>query len=617
MCGIFGMITNKADTPVAKLIREGLQRLEYRGYDSAGIATVNNGVVEMKKEAGRIIDINKDGFFDSMGGLLGVGHTRWATHGAPEARNSHPHLDAKGRVAVVHNGILENFQELRAELKERGVEFKSDTDTEVFPHLIAEFLDQGMDLKDATCAAVKKCKGAYGIVVCEANTPDYMLVARKESPLTIGIIPGETTFCGSDIPAFLPLTREAVVLEDDEIAVLKAGEVEIYSVENGEKRERATDTITWSIDAAEKSLDGKEYKWFMHKELHEVPRRVKEQVEMPQDELEPFAKTIMDAEHVYITAAGTAFYACLAGKFQITKFGGPYIEGVLCSEFIDQVPVMKPNSVVIAVSQSGETADTIEAIRYAREKYGAKVCSVVNVVGSSLTRYSDHTIITTAGPEVAVASQKAYCTQVTALTMVALKIAELKGTLSAEELPKYKAALLNTAVVGEKILEQEDKIKEVADKIKDLKSFYFLARGASLAAASEGALKLKEISYNHAEAYSAGESKHGPIALLRKGFPVVFVATPDDTYDRLIGNLMEMKSRGGLIISVVAEDDEKVTELSDYVLRVPISKDDKYAVAMSAVSFVTPLQILAYFCSDLNGFDPDKPQNLAKSVTVK
>ncbi len=616
MCGIFGMITNKAGTPVAQLIREGLERLEYRGYDSAGIATVNNGAIECKKEKGRICDINKDGYFDSMGGMLGVGHTRWATHGAPEARNSHPHLDEKGRVAVVHNGILENFQELRAELKGRGINFKSDTDTEVFPHLIAEFLDKGMDLKDATCAAVKKCEGAYGIVVCEADTPDYMLVARKESPLTIGITPGETTYCGSDIPAFLPLTRNAVVLDDDEIAILKAGSVEIFDVNTGEKREREATEVKWSIDAAQKVLDGKEYKWFMHKELHEVPRRVKEQVEMQQDELEPFAKTIMDAEHVYITAAGTAYYACLAGKFQITKFGGPYIEGVLCSEFIDQVPAMKPNSVVIAVSQSGETADTIEAIRYARG-FGAKICSVVNVVGSSLTRYSDHVIITTAGPEVAVASQKAYCTQVTALTNVALKIAELKGTVSTDELVKYKEALLNTAAIGEKILAQEDEIKKVAEIIREKPNFYFLARGASIAAASEGALKLKEISYNHAEAYSAGESKHGPIALLEDGFPVVFVAPPDETYDRLIGNIMEMKSRGGTIISVVAEDDTKVTEISDYTLRVPISSSDKYGVAMAAVPFVSPLQILAYFCSDLNGFDPDKPKNLAKSVTVK
>lgn len=616
MCGIFGMITNREDVPVAKLIREGLQRLEYRGYDSAGIALVHDGKIECRKEKGRIADINKEGWFDEIEGSFGVGHTRWATHGPPVAKNSHPHLDDSGKIAVVHNGILENFQELRAELAERGHVFLSDTDTEVFPHLIGEFIKQGMDLKAAVMETVKRCEGAYGIVVCHADTPDFMLVARKESPLTIGITPGETTYCGSDIPAFLPLTRTALVLDDDEIALLYPGRVEIYDVNTGEKREREPFEVQWSIDAAEKSLDGKEYKWFMHKELHEVPRKIKDQVNMPQEGIDAFAKTIMDADHVYITAAGTAYYACLAGKFQITRLGGPYIEGVLCSEFIDQVPRLKPNSCVIAVSQSGETADTIEAIRYCREKYGAKVCSVVNVVGSSLTRYSDHTIITAAGPEVAVASQKAYCTQVTALSMVALRIAELKGDMPVEEVAKYSEALARCPEICEGILERENDIKEIAEVISKKPSFYFLARGLSIAAACEGALKLKEISYNHAEAYSAGESKHGPIALLEEGFPVVFVAPQDETYDRLIGNLMEMKSRGGIIISVVSDDDTRVTELSDYTLRVPVP-NTQYDMCMSAIPFVFPLQILAYFASDHNGLDPDKPRNLAKSVTVK
>nr|MDO8115953.1 SIS domain-containing protein [Candidatus Sigynarchaeota archaeon] len=329
-----------------------------------------------------------------------------------------------------------------------------------------------------------------------------------------------------------------------------------------------------------------------------------------------FARTIMGADHVYITAAGTAFYACLAGKYQITKFGGPYIEAILCSEFRDALPKIPPNSCVIAVSQSGETADTVEAIRYAREKFGAKVCSVVNVVGSSITRYSDHVIITAAGPEMAVASQKAYCTQVTALTMVALRIAELKGSIPEVEIDKYKDALEKTVDTCNLILKEEVKIKDLATVLAKKPNFYFLARGLSLAAACEGALKLKEISYNHAEAYAAGESKHGPIALIEKGFPVVFVAPPDETYDRLIGNVQEMKARGGWIISVVASFDHKITEMSDFTLRVPI-ENDKYAIAMSAVPFVFPLQILAYFAADFNNLDPDKPRNLAKSVTVK
>ncbi|MHA1681739.1 MAG: glutamine--fructose-6-phosphate transaminase (isomerizing) [Promethearchaeota archaeon] len=612
MCGIFGLITKKTDVPVAKLIREGLQRLEYRGYDSAGVALVNNGKLDVHKEKGKIIDINSNGSLDNLKGTFGVGHTRWATHGPPTAANSHPHLDCTGEVAVVHNGIIENFQDLRKKLTERGHVFKSDTDTEVIPHLIEERLAEGDDLKTAVVEAVKVLEGAFGIVVCHAKTPDYMLVARRESPLTIGITPGETTYCGSDIPAFLPLTRHAYILDDNEIAVLKPGEVEIFKL-TGEKVERDYITVQWSIDAAEKGG----YDYFMHKELHEVPQKVREQVRMPQDDIDAFARAIMEAEHVYITAAGTAFYACLAGKFQITKFGKIYIEAVLCSEFRDALEdAIPPNSVLIAVSQSGETADTVEAVRYARENFGAKVCSVVNVVGSSITRYSDHVIITTAGPEIAVASQKAYNTQVTALTMVALRIAELKGDLSADEVKKYKEAALKVSDVCDKIIEDEAHIKKIAEKYAKKPNFYFLARGVSLAASCEGALKLKEISYNHAEAYSAGESKHGPIALIEDGFPVVFIAPPDSTYDRLIGNVMEMKSRGGMILSVVSGYDTKIAELSDDVIRVP-HDDDPYVISLSPVMYVFPLQILAYFAAVYNGYDPDKPRNLAKSVTVK
>jgi glucosamine--fructose-6-phosphate aminotransferase (isomerizing) len=614
MCGIFGVISNKKDLPIAKIIREGMQRLEYRGYDSAGIALVNNDNIELRKKAGRICEINKDEYFDSMQGQFGVGHTRWATHGAPVAKNSHPHLDCDKKIAVVHNGIIENYQELRKELSQKGHILVSDTDTEVLPHLIEDELKKGLSLKDAVINAVKKCSGSYGIVVCHAGT-DYMVAARKESPLTIGVIRGESTYCASDIPAFLPLTRTSYVLEDEELAILKPGEVEIYDIITGEKQDRKPTTINWSIDAAEKVLDGKEYKWFMHKELHEVPKKIKEQLRANPKEIEAFAKTILESEHVYLTAAGTAFYAGLTGKFQITRFGGPYIEAVLCSEFKDSLPKVPKNSCVIAVSQSGETADTIEAVKYAKEN-GAKICSLVNVVGSSLTRHSDNVLITTAGPEIAVASQKAFCTQVTALNLVALKIAELKKTIPKEEIEKYKSALLDASEACEKILSNEEEIKKIAESISKKPSLYYLGRGASLALAKEGALKLKEISYNHAEAYPAGESKHGPIALITKDFPAIFVAQPDETYDKLIGNIMEMKSRGATIISVVADYDTKITEISDITIKVPI-KNNKYSIAMSSVPFALPLQLLAYFSADYNGSDLDKPRNLAKSVTVK
>ncbi|MHA1777932.1 MAG: glutamine--fructose-6-phosphate transaminase (isomerizing) [Promethearchaeota archaeon] len=616
MCGIFGLISSEEDLPIAKMIREGLERLEYRGYDSAGIALVNHGTIEVRKKAGRIADINAEGWLDSTPGTFGVGHTRWATHGPPVYNNAHPHVDCSGKIALVHNGIIENYQDLRKELKLRGHIFQSDTDTEVFPHLIEEFLQKGFDLKDSVMEAVKRCRGAFGIVVIHADTPDYMVVARKESPLVIGILPGKTTFCASDIPAFLPLTRKAIVLDDNELAVLYPGEVEIYRIDTGEKKELNHFEVKYTIDAAQKVLDGKPYKWFMHKELHEVPRKIRDQMGMTQERLDNFAQAILDADHVYITAAGTAYYAALAGKFQITRFGGPYIQSILCSEFIDAVPEMKPNSLVIAISQSGETADTIEAVRYAREKFGAKICSVVNVIGSSLTRYSNEVIITTAGPEIAVASQKAYCTQITALSLVALRIAELRKNYSPEELTRYRNALLHTADVIDKLIIEEGKIREIGEKLKDADNIYFLARGLGQAASLEGALKLKEIAYIHTEAYAAGESKHGPIALIEEGFPVIFVAIPDQTYDRLIGNIMEMKSRGGLIISIVADFDIKVTEISDYTIRIPIENTPE-SIIMSIVPFAFALQTMAYFIADSKGLDPDKPRNLAKSVTVK
>ncbi|MHA1111286.1 MAG: glutamine--fructose-6-phosphate transaminase (isomerizing) [Promethearchaeota archaeon] len=616
MCGIFGLISNKSNLEVGKQIREGLERLEYRGYDSAGIALINNGKIELRKKSGRIAEINKNGWLDSMPGQFGVGHTRWATHGKPVQHNAHPHLDCTGKIAIVHNGIVENYQDLKKELLLRGHTFKSDTDTEVFSHLIEEFIAKGFDLKDAVIQTVKKCRGAYGVVIIHADTPDYMIVARKESPLVLGIIPGETTYCASDIPAFLPLTREAIILDDDEVAVLKPGEVEIYGVHEGKKKDISPFKVGYSIDAAQKSLDGVQFPWFMIKELHEVPQKIKEQVQIPQTDLDGFCKAIMEADHVFITAAGSSYYAALAGKFQITHFGGPYIESVLCSEFVDLIPKLSKNSLVIAISQSGETADTLEAVRYARDKWDAKICSIVNVVGSSLTRYSDHVLITTAGPEIAVASQKAFCTQVTALSLIGLRIAELYKTLPPNKISSYKEALAETSQITQQILVEQGKIKEIAGKLMDFENIYFLARGISSAAALEGALKLKEVAYIHTEAYAAGESKHGPIALIEDGFPVIFVAPPDETYDRMIGNVMEMKSRGAVIYSIVSENDEKITSISDYTIRIPYL-DSKHAIETCIVPCAFALQLMAYYISIKKGLDPDKPRNLAKSVTVK
>ncbi|OLS15504.1 MAG: glucosamine-fructose-6-phosphate aminotransferase [Promethearchaeota archaeon CR_4] len=615
MCGIFGIVTQSKDLPVAKLIREGLQRLEYRGYDSAGIVMISDHKLHLKKDAGRINDINAKLHFDEMPGLIGMGHTRWATHGPPIAKNAHPHLDCTGKIAVIHNGILENFQQLRKELSARGHIFKSDTDTEAVSHLVEELIKKGLNLREAALEAIKCCEGAFGLVICAADHPDSIIVARRESPLVIGIDKARgAIYAASDIPAFLPLTRTALILNDNEMAELKPDQVDIYDLLTDKPVKRDSYEVEWSIDAAEKGG----YPYFMLKELHEVPAKVKAQIHIPQSDIDAFAKAIIGASHFYITAAGTAYHACLAGKALFARFAKIFVKPILCSEFRDELrDCMKPNSVVIAVSQSGETLDTLEAVRYAREKYNAKVCSVVNVVGSSLTRYSDHVIITTAGPEIAVASQKAYNTQVSALCLIALRIAELQGQMPVDVSQKYREALNGVPAVLEKIrTEHEQKIKKLAEKYAKKPNFYFLARGASVAAAAEGALKFKEISYSHTEAYAAGESKHGPIALIVKDFPVIFVAPPDDTYERLIGNIMEMKARGATIIATVAEYDEKITELATDTIRIPHPKDEYY-VNLSPLMYTYPLQIFAYYAAVHNGHDPDKPRNLAKSVTVK
>ena len=383
------------------------------------------------------------------------------THGPPVAKNAHPHLDCNCQIAVIHNGIIENFQQLRKELTDRGHIFQSDTDTEAIPHLIEEGMATGLDFKSALQAAIQQCQGAFGIVACCASNPDYILVARRESPLVIGIDAERgAMYAASDIPAFLPLTRTALILNDDEIAVLKPREVEIFDLISGEQVVRDPYEVQWSIDAAEKGG----YDYFMLKELHEVASKVRDQIHAPQADIDAFAEAIINANQLYITAAGTAYFACLAGKSLLTRFTNIYVHPILCSEFKDEfLQSMKSNSVVIAVSQSGETLDTIEAVRYARENFGAKVCSVVNVVGSSLTRCSDHVIITTAGPEIAVASQKAFNTQVTALCIIALRVAELLGTMDPNEIASYREVLEGIPGILDHLLDnQEMRIKELA-----------------------------------------------------------------------------------------------------------------------------------------------------------
>jgi len=616
MCGIFGIITEQENISIGKLAYEGIKRLEYRGYDSCGIVAQYDSNLCIKKGAGKIDDIHKkiDLTDFPKGSKIALAHTRWATHGAPTKLNSHPHTDCSGKIAVVHNGIIENFLDLKEELLSRGHKFKSETDTEVIAHLIEESMQKNSNLKQAVKEALDKCKGSYAIAVCSVYTPDSIIVARYESPLVIGIEEGKTTYCASDIPAFLPLTRNCYLMEDNEIAILKANEVLFFDLENDQIIEKEMQKINWSIDAAEKGG----FEHFMLKEIYEEPTALNRTLKISERNLRLFAHDIWSADNIYITAAGTSFYASLAGKYIITRFLDKYIHAIECSEFQNQLGnSLKENSVIIAVSQSGETIDTIEAIRWAKkQRKDIKILSITNVVGSSITRYSDRVILTQAGPEIGVAATKTYCTQVLTLALLALEIAKFRKIEPREEIEKYYDALYSTPEIIKNFLENNvDLIKAIVETLQKSKNFFFLARGISIATAKEGGLKLKEVACRFIEGYSAAHAKHGPISLVREGFPIIFVAPPDETYQRLIGNVMEFKSRGGKIISLVVENDEKIANLSDMIIKIP-QPGDKYHNIFSPITFTPALQLLAYYASISSNLDPDKPLNLSKTVTV-
>jgi len=617
LCGIFGVITNQ-NLSIGKIALDGIKRLEYRGYDSCGIVTQFDSKLYIKKDAGKIDEIHKKLKLDEFPkeSRLALAHTRWATHGAPTKVNSHPHLDCQFKIAVIHNGILENFIELKEELLSKGHVFLSDTDTEIIPHLIEDYMKQNLDFKNAVVKAIQRCKGAYGVAICHADYPDTIITVRKESPIVVGIDQNNTSFCASDIPAFLPYTRNCFILEDDEMAVLNPGTVKFYDIYNSDlPKNKEMQKIDWTIDAAEKGG----YEHFMLKEIYEEPLALRKTMRISKESLKTFATLLCSTKNIYITAAGTSFYASLAGKFIITKFLDKYIEAIECSEFKVQLGnALKEDSVIIAISQSGETIDLIEAIRWAKEKLGKKlkVLSITNVIGSSLTRYSDHVINTQAGPEIGVAATKTYCTQVLALSLIALEIANLRKALPDEEIRNYYNALNKTPDIIEKFLENNiDIIKSLVESLDKSHNFFYLARGVSIAIAKEGGLKLKEVACRFIEGYSAAHAKHGPISLVREGFPIIFIAPPDETYERLVGNVMEFKARGGKIISLVVDDDKKITNLSDTTIRIP-QPSDKFHNIFSPITFITALQLLSYYAALKHGLDPDQPLNLAKTVTV-
>jgi glucosamine--fructose-6-phosphate aminotransferase (isomerizing) len=607
MCGIFGVVSR--NNQIAETVLSSLKRLEYRGYDSAGIAVIEGNNISIVKDKGPVDYVAREIDCHAMSGSVGIGHTRWATHGVPSMINSHPHLDCSGRIAVAHNGIIENFLELRSQLEERGHKLLSQTDSEVIPHLIEESKAKGIGFKEAVKEALSNCRGSYAIVAISTEEPDRIVCARRESPLVLGIGKNET-FCASDIPAFLPFTNKVIMLQDGEMATLTSNETIVERIDDSIAVLPQITTITWSPQMAEKTG----FPHFMLKEIYEQPYALRNSLRIDEHLLEPFARKIIDSDKVILTAAGTSNHSCIIGKYMFMRFAQLYCQSAISSEFTDAVlGAITDRDTVIAVSQSGETADTIEAVRKARDK-GATILSITNVVGSSITQLSDHVICTQAGPEIGVAATKTFMTQVGTLALLSLELSKVSGVLDSTEIQSLKRSLLDTPRLVESTIENLGGTAiRAAEKYYGKPNFLFLGRGISSVTAMEGALKLKEIAYTHAEAYPAGESKHGPISLVEPGFPVVFIAPPDQTYERLVGNVMEMKAREASVITVGAQGDENIGRLSDVFFEIP----GNIPPELSPIPYVVPLQLLAYYTAVKRGYDPDKPRNLAKCVTVK
>ena len=609
MCGIFGCILTQGKA--APLIHESLKRLEYRGYDSVGITTVDNGSLFTKKDQGKIDDVHRLLNLDALPGSIGVGHTRWATHGAPLRINAHPHSDCTGTLVVVHNGIIENFSELKTEMESRGHTFASKTDTEVIAHLIEQYLKDkpSLGLAEAVRETVKRLDGSYALAVVSTSEPDKIVCARNESPLVLGVSEN-AVFCASDIPAFLPLTNRAVFIKDGELITLSRSGYEIRKVQDNSLVNREPTLIEWSSEAAVKQG----YPHFMVKEIHEQPATLRNTLRL-QDHYLDLISTFLDrGTEVFLVACGTSYHACLASSYMFSKLAFLPTYPVFASEFVEQHgKSVNIDSTILAVSQSGETADTLAAVQASQQR-AATILGLTNAIGSTLTRVSRVYIGQQSGPEIGVAATKTFTSQLSVLAQLALRLAKKRGKVSQDEMDYIEEKLEQLPDIVETIINtQESRMKEIARKYKDAKVFFFLGRGISTATAYEGRLKLMEIAYVPSIAFPAGESKHGPISLIEPGFPVVFICPKDSSHMTLIGNIMEMKARGASIISVVEENDEEIKALSDDFVCVPSGIPE----ILSPIPFVVPLQMLAYFIALERGHNPDMPRNLAKSVTVK
>ncbi|MFX0556311.1 glutamine--fructose-6-phosphate transaminase (isomerizing) [Maribacter sp. CXY002] len=614
MCGIVGYIGHRDAFPI---IIKGLQRLEYRGYDSAGIALFDGNQINLAKTKGKVEDLKKKAEGISLKGSLGIGHTRWATHGVPNDVNSHPHYSNSGELVIIHNGIIENYESIKKELTKRGYSFSSDTDTEVLINLIEEVKKtENVKLGKAVQIALNQVVGAYAIAVFDREKPDEIVVAKLGSPLAIGIGDNEF-FIASDASPFIEFTNNAVYLEDEEMAIIRLGkEIKLRKIKDDAVAYPRILELQMNLEEIEKGG----YDHFMLKEIYEQPRAIKDtyrgrlladQGIIRMAGIDQNLEKFMNANRIIIVACGTSWHAGLVAEYIFEDLARIPVEVEYASEFRYRNPVITDKDVLIAISQSGETADTLAAIKLAKEK-GAFVFGVCNVVGSSIARESDAGAYTHAGPEIGVASTKAFTTQITVLTLMALKLAKEKGVFSQSKYHEYLSELETIPSKVEKSLESNPLIEIISDVYKDSTNCLYLGRGYNFPVALEGALKLKEISYIHAEGYPAAEMKHGPIALIDEHMPVFVIATKKGHYEKVVSNIQEIKSRKGKIIAIVTEGDEQVTELADHVIEVPETLE-----SLTPLLTTIPLQLLSYHIAVMRGCNVDQPRNLAKSVTVE
>ncbi len=601
MCGIVGYIGSR---PAAPLLLDALKRLEYRGYDSAGIVTLTDKF-NVKKDSGKIAEIDSRLDLADLPGTCGLGHTRWATHGKPSQRNAHPHVDSFGRVAVVHNGIIENYLEIKQELKKRGFTFRSDTDTEVIPNLISFYLSRKLSPEQAVRRALSQLEGSFALGILIRDNPDKLIAARKESPLIVGLGKNEM-FIASDIPAILPYTKRVIVMHDEDLAVLFSRALIIRNLKSWRRTVRKPTLVKWTLEMAEKGG----YPHFTIKEIYEQPAAIRETLRSSPAEISRLAALLLRSKRFYMVACGTSYHAALVGKYALAKLADYQSEVVISSEFQESCRA-SAGTTVLAITQSGETADTLKAVRVAKAS-GAKIACLTNVIGSSITRESDVVCHTHAGPEISVVATKTFAAQVAFLLRLAIETARCKRTITSSQARQLMVELQELPKVVERVLRSTERpVRELAQKLKDVEHIYLISRGIGYPTVLEGALKLKEITYIHSEALPAGELKHGTLALIEPGTAVIALIPPGDARSRMIGNVEEVKARGAWVIGLT-DADADVGAHVDWLITLPRTRE-----LFSPLLYITPLQLLAYHTTVLRGQDPDRPRSLAKSVTVE